>query len=155
AREQRKRSNPSATNPSWLVFRERNRIFGSWFARWIPNQATVLDVGSSIQPYRRLITSESLHYIGLDIFRTPYVDVVADAMRLPFREDSIDAVLCTGSLQVIEDPKRAVSEMYRVLKPGGVVFLGLNAVFPIVAPQDRWRFLPNGIRELLSQFSDV
>jgi SAM-dependent methyltransferase len=155
ARVQRKRSNPAATDPGWLLFRERNRIFGSWFSQWSPAQATVLDVGGGIQPYRRLITSEHLHYIGLDIFPTPLVDVVADAVRLPFREESIDAIICTAVLQLTEDPKQAVSEMHRVLKPGGVAFLGISAVSPIVAPQDRWRFSPNGIRVLASQFSDV
>jgi len=45
--------------------------------------------------------------------------VVADATNLPFRENEFDAVSISFGLRNVVDPKAALSEMYRVLKPGG------------------------------------
>lgn len=45
--------------------------------------------------------------------------VEADAMALPFADDEFDAVTISFGLRNVEDPKKALSEMFRVLKPGG------------------------------------
>ena len=45
--------------------------------------------------------------------------VEADAMALPFPDNEFDAVTISFGLRNIEDPKKALAEMYRVLKPGG------------------------------------
>lgn len=45
--------------------------------------------------------------------------VQADAMALPFKTGEFDAVTISFGLRNIKDPKRALREMYRVLKPGG------------------------------------
>ncbi|MET4780986.1 demethylmenaquinone methyltransferase [Glaciihabitans sp. UYNi722] len=45
--------------------------------------------------------------------------VEADAMALPFKANEFDAVTISFGLRNIEDPKKALAEMYRVLKPGG------------------------------------
>jgi demethylmenaquinone methyltransferase/2-methoxy-6-polyprenyl-1,4-benzoquinol methylase len=47
------------------------------------------------------------------------VFVEADAMALPFKANEFDAVTISFGLRNIEDPKKALAEMYRVLKPGG------------------------------------
>ena len=47
--------------------------------------------------------------------------VEADAMALPFEDGEFDAVTISFGLRNIEDPKLALSEMYRVLKPDGTV----------------------------------
>lgn len=47
----------------------------------------------------------------------------ADAHSLPFADSSFDTVVCTYSLCNIPDPERAVSEMRRVLLPGGKLIL--------------------------------
>lgn len=44
---------------------------------------------------------------------------VGDAVSLPFPDDSYDVVLCQMGLMFIEDRPAAVSEMRRVLAPGG------------------------------------
>ncbi|MDQ4138445.1 MAG: demethylmenaquinone methyltransferase [Actinomycetota bacterium] len=44
---------------------------------------------------------------------------VADAERLPFGDDEFDAVAISFGLRNIADPRAALSEMYRVMKPGG------------------------------------
>ncbi len=45
--------------------------------------------------------------------------VQGDAQQLPFGDDEFDAVTISFGLRNVEDPKLALSEMYRVLKPGG------------------------------------
>jgi ubiquinone/menaquinone biosynthesis C-methylase UbiE len=47
----------------------------------------------------------------------------ADALALPFSDQSFDTVVCTFSLCAIPDDRRAVSEMSRVLRPGGLLLL--------------------------------
>lgn len=44
---------------------------------------------------------------------------VADAERLPFGDDEFDAVTISFGLRNIRDPRAALAEMYRVMKPGG------------------------------------
>jgi SAM-dependent methyltransferase len=48
----------------------------------------------------------------------------ADLLHLPFASDSFDAILLISVLEHVEDLDLACSEMYRVLKPGGVAVAG-------------------------------
>ena len=48
---------------------------------------------------------------------------VGDAHALPFEDATFDTVVSTYSLCNIPDPRRAVSEMNRVLRPGGKLVL--------------------------------
>ncbi len=47
----------------------------------------------------------------------------ADAGALPFGDASFDTVVCTFSLCAIPDHHRAIQEMHRVLRPGGLLLL--------------------------------
>ena len=47
----------------------------------------------------------------------------ADGARLPFGDESFDAVVCTFSLCGFPDPRAGVAEMVRVLRPGGSLLL--------------------------------
>lgn len=49
--------------------------------------------------------------------------VAGDATRLPFADESFDAVTISFGLRNINEPKAALSEMYRVLKPGGRIVI--------------------------------
>jgi SAM-dependent methyltransferase len=49
--------------------------------------------------------------------------VRADPLRLPFRDESFDAVCCFGALQSLEAPWAALDEMARVLARGGRIAL--------------------------------
>jgi ubiquinone/menaquinone biosynthesis C-methylase UbiE len=45
--------------------------------------------------------------------------VAAAAERLPFEDDSFDTVVSTLVLCTVDDPRRAIGEIARVLRPGG------------------------------------
>ena len=44
---------------------------------------------------------------------------VTDAMALPYEDNSFDAVLIANALHIVPDPEKVLSEIDRVLKPGG------------------------------------
>ncbi len=74
------------------------------------------------------------HVVGLDASREmlriaaqrtrPYAQRVTlvwkNATRLPFDDNSFDAVACIEALEFMPQPKRTLQEMVRVLRPGGV-----------------------------------
>lgn len=49
--------------------------------------------------------------------------VQADAMDLPFEDDSFDAATISYGLRNISDPRQALAEMRRVVKPGGQIVI--------------------------------
>jgi SAM-dependent methyltransferase len=52
--------------------------------------------------------------------RCPEADIQnADAENLPFQANRFDAVVCSLGILHLPDPKRAIAEAHRVLKPGG------------------------------------
>lgn len=54
----------------------------------------------------------------------PAVEFVeGDAMSLPFSANEFDAVTVSFGLRNVEDPRKALKEMYRVVKPGGRIVI--------------------------------
>ena len=120
-----------------IGFFER-RVFGTEHRPWACSKATgktleiAVGTGLNLPHY-----PDDVELIGLDL--TPEMLALADArarelgrpielkegdaQELPFAEASFDSVLCTFSLCNIPDVERAVSEMNRVLKPGGHLIL--------------------------------
>ena len=86
------------------------------------------------------------------------VAVQADAHNLPFEKGSFGAILCTNGLQVIPGLHRSVSELTRVLAPGGrlyvsTVTLPLGAILP-EHTAERLPTLFKSRRELVRAFND-
>ncbi len=55
--------------------------------------------------------------IGVDIMKTKGADVVADIHHLPFKDSSVDKILCYQLLEHVDDLIKAMEEIHRVLKP--------------------------------------
>lgn len=62
--------------------------------------------------------------------------VNASLTELPFEDNSFDVVCAFDVIEHIEDDKKAVSEMYRVLKTGGIVFITVPAFMSMWSEHD-------------------
>jgi SAM-dependent methyltransferase len=116
--------------------------------RWI-------DVGCGTRPYEDFFPEGV--YFGVDVensgrshgLKNP--DFFYDGNRLPFEEGSIDGVLCTQVLEHVADPEAFLSEISRVLKPGGGLVLSLPLTWQEhEVPFDFFRFTRFGIEVLLT-----
>ena len=65
---------------------------------------------------------QNLDYTTTDL-NSPLADVKADICDLPFSENTYDIIFCNHVLEHIPDDTKAMQELYRVLKPGGMAIL--------------------------------
>lgn len=67
-----------------------------------------------------------------------------------------DAIFCTEVLEHVNQPFKAIAEIYRLLKPGGLLVASSPFNFRIHGPlPDNWRFSEHGWRVLLADFDNV
>ena len=78
----------------------------------------VLHIAPEQEFLRKFRKMDNLEYISADLF-SPIVDVKADILDLPFEDESFDIVFCNHVLEHIVDDKKAMSELFRVMKKGG------------------------------------
>ncbi|NBL63649.1 methyltransferase domain-containing protein [Flavobacterium sp. NST-5] len=69
--------------------------------------------------YKIFRNLKNLDYTTTDLL-SPLADVKADICNLPFEENSYDVILCNHVLEHIPDDTKAMQELFRVLKPGGM-----------------------------------
>ena len=58
-------------------------------------------------------------YVTADI-DSPIADVTADIINLPFNDNSFDVIFCNHVLEHIQDDTKAMKELFRVMKKGGM-----------------------------------
>jgi SAM-dependent methyltransferase len=108
---------------------------------------TLLHVAPERNLQHVLAARENIDYHSVDISSTS-ADASMDIMYLGYRAGSFDVVICNHVLEHVSDDKKAMSELRRVLKPGGwailqvPISLSLDQTYEnplIVAPGDRER----------------
>ena len=111
----------------------------------------VLDVGCGRQPYRDLLPPGST-YVGMEVTDEGSPDVVGNVMDLPIRSESVDAVMCNEVLEHVPEPARGVAEMYRVLRPGGKLYVTVPQSWGLhYEPHDYFRYTKYGVSYLLER----
>ena len=93
-----------------------------------------LDLGCGTGNYTLELYKRGFQVVGVDISRRmlkiaqkklPNVKFIkANAYSLPFEDNTFDLVLSVTMLEFIHEPEKVLSEVYRVLKPGGEAVIG-------------------------------
>lgn len=111
-------------SPSTLSL-ERHRLLWLWLQRetdFFTKPATVLHFAPEQAFFKRFRESAHLTYTTTDL-NSPLADVKADICDLPFEDNAYDIIFCNHVLEHIPDDTKAMQELYRVLKPGGMAIL--------------------------------
>jgi len=94
-------------------------------------------------------------YVGCDIRPGPGVDRVEDLEALTFADASVGTAVLLDTLEHVRDCPRAMAEVHRVLKPGGVAIATSVMDLFIHCRPDYWRFTPEAFRWLFREFDET
>ncbi len=128
----------------------RLELFHQFINDVLPRDSLVLDLGCGAGTYVRRLTSLGHRVVGLDysmpsLHRACVADpdrraayVAGEAYVLPFVDECFDAVVTIGVLQVLARPERALIEIHRVMRPGGLLILEFLNAFEVVSATTRF-----------------
>lgn len=96
----------------WLWLSECSDLFESR-----PRLLHIAPEVSLMRHFKRLYRGAN-NYITADL-ESPLADMHFDIQQIPLEDCSVDVVICNHLLEHVEDDKRAMRELYRILRPGG------------------------------------
>jgi Methyltransferase domain len=120
----------------------------------VPPGGMVLDVYCGAKPYVDLLPPGS-RCIGLDVKDTFGMADVVTTEFLPFTDAAFDGVMSTQAFYYTPDPEHAVSELRRVLRPGGRLVLTVHFVYPYARDTIEHRWTEANLRRLFEGWDDV
>lgn len=94
--------------------------------------------------YTAIDLSETMLKQGSDMMSAANVPVdlvLGDAMALPFQDNQFDVVTSYGAVNGLTDPPKAIAEMMRVAKPGGVILFLDEQMYPEATAVERAYFM--------------
>ena len=120
--------------------------------RTIQSNALVLDLGAGnpreSEHYPNVVFHEFVHYA--------HTDVVSLFDRLPYREGVFDAVISKAAFEHLVRPWEMANEIYRVLKPGGLLQVDTAFMYPLHGdPYHFFNMTLDGAREIFKRFNPI
>lgn len=106
---------------------------------------SIVDLGCGTMPYKKFLFSEKIEtYIGVDLKEADYQpDIYWDGKTIPLSDSSADFVIATEFFEHYFETELVLSEIKRILKPGGTLFFTVPWVWPLhEVPYDYHRFTP-------------
>ncbi|WP_103071692.1 class I SAM-dependent methyltransferase [Aquimarina sediminis] len=98
----------------WLYLKKETNFFTA--------PAKVLHFAPEQAFYKRFRKLKHLEYTTTDL-NSPLADIKADICNLPFKNNQYDIIFCNHVLEHIPDDTKAMQELFRILKPGGMAIL--------------------------------
>jgi SAM-dependent methyltransferase len=137
----------SPPHPTYQSKKSRNRVLDFLSEEQVRSpDGRRLNVGSGTKRFDLKVYNMDLLFVG-------EMDIQGDLLNFPIKGESIDTIVCTGVLEHVSDPNKAVGEIYKALKFGGRVFLETPFMQTIhAAPQDFFRWTPEGLQRLMCAF---
>ncbi len=111
-------------SPSTLSL-ERHRLLWLYLTRetnFFTEPSKVLHFAPEQAFYKRFRSLKHLDYTTTDL-NSPLADIKADICNLPFEDNQYDVIFCNHVLEHIPDDTKAMQELLRILKPGGMAIL--------------------------------
>lgn len=115
----------------------------------------VLDAGAGHSPYRQYFHHVTYDAVDLGV---AYPDdnnrlaYMCDLSRFPAQSQSYEAIICTQVLEHVKDPLAVLAEFYRLLKPGGMLWVSAPLFFvEHQIPYDYYRYTQYGLQYLFGE----
>jgi SAM-dependent methyltransferase len=94
----------------WLYLKQKTNFFNASYK--------VLHIAPEYCFLKRFSRMKNLDYTTADL-NSPWAKVKLDVQDMPFEGDVYDVILCNHVLEHVENDSKAISEFFRVMKPGG------------------------------------
>lgn len=117
----------------------------------------ILVIGSGLEGDGiRSLRTDGSTIIRSDISWTASNDLICDAHALPFPAASVDVVIAQAVLEHVLDPSQCVSEIWRVLKPEGILYSEIPFMQQVHGREyDFTRFTQLGQRRLFNHYKEI
>lgn len=96
----------------WLWLKESSDLFEGY-----PRLLHIAPEVSLMRHFKRHYR-DNRNYITADL-ESPLADLHFDVQNIPLEDESVDVIICNHLLEHVEDDRRAMAELYRILKHGG------------------------------------
>ena len=120
-------------------------------------KGNVLEIGGNTYTKKfgrgEIVQSEVLHVVE----GNPLATIVANLSHAPqIPDNSFDCIICTQTLHVIPDVDAAISTLYRILRPQGVILGTASTISQLDLDEenrwgDYWRFTSQGFFQLFAR----
>ncbi|MCG9793909.1 class I SAM-dependent methyltransferase [Flavobacterium algicola] len=114
----------------------------------------ILDIGCGNKPYKEFFGGKFEEYLGCDITQSSEncVDIICEATDIPLESNLFDTIICTQVIEHVEDHNKLLSEIYRLLKPGGYIILSGPMYWHLhEEPFDFFRFTKHGLKHIFER----
>src|SRR5258708_27445217 len=139
----------------WLYLIQKTNLFDG-------NQKKMLHVATEQELSRKIKKVDYINYLSADLF-DPNVMLKMDITPIQYPDNTFDVIYCSHVLEHVQDDRKAMSEFYRVLKPGGWAILQVPIIAEttfedstVISPKERERVFghPEHVRRYGLDYKD-
>lgn len=131
-------------------FWKKEAVWDNKFKELVPNGTGYLLDCACGGGQKRWCESKGYMYIGIDYYLDYGVDIIADAMNLPIKDNTISCVTSAAVMEHISDPWLGCKEIYRILIPGGFYIGSVAFLYPF-HERSHYNMSHLGIKKMLEQ----
>ena len=133
---------------------DRDRLYALYIQKKLSeskdgSKLSLVDFAPQLGLSAFLKKNAKLNYRSADLYMQDVDDKVDITDMKPYRNNTFDIFICSHVLEHVKDDKQAISELYRILKPGGwgiamvPIMLAIEDTFEddsIVTDHDKWKY---------------